>query len=328
MQRARTFLLISLLLANASALAATHEYRVSVNEDMSRLAVEARFAKPIESISARSADARRFVTDARHCDVDQRIRMRNRRMLLPDGGVDCIRYEVDLERAARSERRNTVLDESNIIVSPTVWFWRPALRNGDDIEVRFELDGALGVSVPWQVMPGEENAFILRDSPESSEALAAFGKFRFAEREIPGATLRITLLHPDGGIDADGIIDWVTSAASNVNLAYGRFPNPSPNIILLPVGDGWNRDTAVHFGRVVRDGGETVELLINENRPVREYYESWTATHEFSHLMLPYVNRRHRWVSEGFASYYQNILLARAGEYSQQLAWQKLWEGL
>ena len=328
MTRHRPIWLTTLALASAGTHAATHEYRVTVNEDMSRLNVEAQFAAPVTSINARSSDAGRFLTDVRHCDNDQRIRMRNRRMLLPDDGVKCIRYEVDLERAALSERRNTVLDDSNIIVSPTVWFWRPALRNGDDIEVRFELPGGLGVSVPWQVMPGEENAFILRDSPESSQALAAFGHFRFAERQIPGATLRITLLHPDGNIDADGVIEWVTSAANNVNHAYGRFPNPSPNIILLPVGDGWNRDAAVHFGRVVRDGGETVELLINENRPVSEYYDSWTATHEFSHLMLPYVNKRHRWVSEGFASYYQNILLARAGQYSQQRAWQKLWEGL
>ena len=273
----RPLILTSLLFAGALSHAATHEYRVSVNEDMSRLNVEARFAAPVGSITARSSDAGRFLTDARQCDSNQRIRMRNRRMLLPRDGVVCIRYEVDLEYAARSERRNTVLDDSNIIVSPTVWFWRPALRNGDDIEVRFELAGALGVSVPWQVMPGEENAFILRDSPESSQALAAFGQFRFAERQIAGATLRITLLQPDGSIDADGVIDWVTSAAENVNLAYGRFPNPSPNIILLPVGNGWNHDAAVHFGRVVRDGGETVELLINENRPVSEYYDNWTG---------------------------------------------------
>ena len=43
--------------------------------------------------------------------------------------------------------------------------------------------------------------------------------------------------------------------------------------------------------------------------------------------MLPYIKTRYRWVSEGFASYYQNVLLARAGQYTEQRAWQKLWEG-
>ena len=82
------------------------------------------------------------------------------------------------------------------------------------------------------------------------------------------------------------------------------------------------------FGRVLRDGGESIELFINESRPMDEFHGDWTATHEFSHLMLPYVTIRQRWVSEGFAQYYQNVLLARAGVYDESTAWQKLYEGL
>ena len=44
--------------------------------------------------------------------------------------------------------------------------------------------------------------------------------------------------------------------------------------------------------------------------------------------MLPYLNKRHRWVSEGFAQYYQNVLLARSGAYDERYAWQKIYEGL
>ena len=323
----RTALTALTLSASGVSLAETHEYYVSVSDDMQRLSVEAHFAEPVSLISARSSDAYRFLVDARRCDNEERIRTRGGRMQLPASGVVCIRYDVDLEKAARSERRNQVLAESNIVVSPTDWFWRPTLRGDNDIAVHFDVDDSMSVSVPWQVMPGEENAYMLGDSPESSAAPAVFGKFQYAEREIPGATLRITLLQPEGDIDTDNLIDWVASAASNVNLAYGRFPNPSPSILVLPVGDGWDPEASVHFGRVIRDGGETIELMINENRPISEYYDNWTATHEFSHLMLPYIRRPHRWVSEGFASYYQNMLLARAGHYSEQRAWQKLWEG-
>lgn len=316
-----------LLFTASVAQAETHEYYVSVSDDMQRLSVEAHFAEPIRSISARSSDAYRFLVNARQCGSDKPIRTRNGRMQLPSAGVTCIQYEVDLERAARSERRNQVLAASNVVVSPTDWFWRPSLRGNNDIAVHFDVDNSINISVPWQIMPGEENSYMLGDSPESSAAPAVFGEFQYAEREIPGATLRITVLQPDGNIDTDNLIDWVASAANNVTLAYGRFPNPSPSILVLPVGDGWDPEASVHFGRVIRDGGETIELMINENRPVSEYYDNWTATHEFSHLMLPYIRRPHRWVSEGFASYYQNLLLARAGHYSEQRAWQKLWEG-
>jgi hypothetical protein len=119
---------------------------------------------------------------------------------------------------------------------------------------------------------------------------------------------------------------WVRAAASDVSLAYGRFPNPSPQVLVIPqAGSG---DEAVPFGRVIRDGGETVQLFVNPERPPAEFMDDWTATHEFSHLMLPYLISRHRWMSEGFAQYYQNILLARSGAYSEQRAWQKIYEGL
>ena len=52
------------------------------------------------------------------------------------------------------------------------------------------------------------------------------------------------------------------------------------------------------------------------------------ATHEFSHLLLPYPGQDAIWLSEGLASYYQNALRARQGILSDKTAWQKLIEGL
>jgi hypothetical protein len=43
--------------------------------------------------------------------------------------------------------------------------------------------------------------------------------------------------------------------------------------------------------------------------------------------MLPLLKQRYRWISEGFASYYQNVLMARAGHYTQELAWRRLSDG-
>jgi hypothetical protein len=98
--------------------------------------------------------------------------------------------------------------------------------------------------------------------------------------------------------------------------------------VVLPVGlNGWQSDSPVPFGRVIRDGGESIELFVDPRRPIGDFYDDWTATHEFSHLMLPFLASSHRWISEGFAQYYQNVLLARAKRYEVQRAWQKLHEG-
>ena len=98
-------------------------------------------------------------------------------------------------------------------------------------------------------------------------------------------------------------------------------------MVVIPVANS-RGDSPVPFGRVIRDGGETVELFIDPSRPMQEFYADWTATHEFSHLMVPYLHSESRWISEGLAQYYQNVLLARAGAYDAQYAWQKIYAGL
>ena len=312
-----------------NANATTYEYVVSVDPDLRKLQVAASFGKATDAISARSRDAGDYLENVRDCTTadNQRIRIRNRRMLLPQDGITCLSYTVDLQRAAKNERRNTSLAATNCIVSPADWLWRPEIGSEDEIIIRFELPDDVDVSVPWIAIENEADTYRLVDSPESSTAFAAFGQLEYREIDIPGATLRVTIMQPEQKILLDPLYEWVRDTAQTVNLAYGRFPNPTTSVVVLPNDRGWSRDDAVTFGRVVRDGGETIELFVNPTRPMSEFYADWTATHEFSHLMMPYVSDEHSWISEGFATYYQNVLMARAGRYTEQKAWLKLWEG-
>ena len=305
-----------------------HHYTVSIDYAMSRLWVEARFGQAVNSVTARSHDAGKYLLDVRSCDDDHRIRMRNQRMMLPQHGISCMNYTVDLERAAQEHRYDEMLAPENIIVSPSYWLWRPELRTGTDIQIKFRLPENVRVSVPWQRLPGDGPVYRLSKSPENAFAPAVFGGFDYREIEVPGATLRVTLLNGVREMDNESIFQWVHATATDVSLAYGRFPNPSPQVVVIPVGDGRINDrSAVPFGRVIRDGGETVELQVDQSQPLEALLSDWTATHEFSHLMLPYVERKHRWISEGFAQYYQNVLLTRSGAYDDLYAWQKLYDG-
>ena len=161
-------------------------------------------------------------------------------------------------------------------------------------------------------------------------AASAYARDSIVTKElIPGATLHIEVRQPVTKHKAAEIIEWLRSTSSHISLAYGRFPNPSPHVVVIPTQDrAWGSDSPVPFGRVTRNGEERIELYVDAERPIDEYYDDWTATHEFSHLMLPYVGERHRWISEGFASYYQNVLMSRAGQYTPRQAWQKLYSGM
>jgi hypothetical protein len=152
------------------------------------------------------------------------------------------------------------------------------------------------------------------------------GSFFFAT--LFAATLNIEVQQPVDDEKAAEIVAWVQSTADTLKHAYGRFPNPAARIVVIPsTENAWGSDSPVLYGRVTRTNGETVELFVNPDRPIEEFYEDWTATHEFSHLMLPLLSQRYRWISEGFATYYQNILMARAERYTPEFAWQRLTEG-
>lgn len=307
----------------------THRYKTIVSGDLSRLSIEARFANPVHRISARSREAPQYITEVRDCDESQAIQTRGRRMLLPEHGVSCLSYSVNLEQAANDNRQNQTLSGDNVVVSSSVWMWRPEIDSATTVEVKFQLPDGISVSVPWHAVQNSESTYRITQSPESSNAPVVFGNFDQRAVEVPGATLQVSLLKPKDAMNNDAIVDWVQAAATDVSLAYGRFPNPAAQIVVFPVGDSRGRgDSAVPFGRVVRDGGETVELFVNQNRPLADYLDDWTATHEFSHLMVPFLGRTHRWISEGFAQYYQNVLLTRSGAYDDQRAWQKIYEGL
>ena len=122
--------------------------------------------------------------------------------------------------------------------------------------------------------------------------------------------------------------DWLCDVAASVTSVYGRFPARDVSVRLMPAGyRGWGRDRPVAFGRIRRGDIVRVDLYVDVERPLADFYGDWTATHEFSHLLLPRLNSENRWLSEGFASYYQNVLMARAGQYTPEFALRLLTEG-
>lgn len=306
-----------------------HEYRIEIDRSMSRMQVEARFGASVDTVTARSDDAGAYLLEVRDCGDTAPIRLRNQRMLLPVGGLRCMSYTVDLQAAASHRSYNRTLAPGNVVVSPSLWLWQPRLAGDDEIRIDFELPPGMQVAVPWQPIDAAAQRYRLTRSPQSSNASAVFGDFHYREVDVPGATLRVSLLRSDDPVgDRLGIAaveEWLRATATDVTLAYGRFPNPSPQVVVIPAVD--SQRSAVPYGRVVRDGGESVELFVDLTRPLSALFGDWTATHEFSHLMLPYLEREHRWLSEGFAQYYQNVLLARSGAYDPATAWRELYEG-
>ena len=130
----------------------------------------------------------------------------------------------------------------------------------------------------------------------------------------------------DGEFSADErskMTTWLESVADTVTLLHGAPPRSEMRIVFKR----YRSKSAVPFARVLRNGKQGIQFYVNPTFPLDDFISDWTAYHEFSHLFIPFPGRADIWFSEGLASYYQNVLLFRAGLLSEQEAWQKLYDG-
>ena len=314
----------------ANTASATHRYDVSIDDLFSRLTVTACPAGSPPVLVARSKAADRFLIEARDRDSGASVGVKQGRMTLSKD-TECIKYAVDVGAAAQSNERYQYVGDENIAVSPSLWLWRPVRQNGFSTQVRFNLNDGVKVSVPWTLTDASDPArpiYTIPNSPESDDAVAIFGHFDHCSVEVKGAQVRAAVVRGKFPGRTSDLLAWIQSAANNVALTYGRFPNPSAQVIVIPVAKRQGDDgQPVPFGHVIRNGGEAVQYFVNQARPLEPFLADWTATHEFSHLMIPYISSDEKWISEGLASYYQNVLMARTGAYREEKAWRKIAEG-
>lgn len=323
--RTLAMLLASATLSLVAAADEVHRYRVRVAADLADLAVEACPAgRPAALAAGHEAAGVNLLamTDA------------NGRALSPDGGRvalkgdGCIHYRVDLAALAQLNPRYGGIGAGNVAAPIDAWLWRPRGQAATATEVRFELPPGIQVSVPWAHLDGGEARYRIPPSPASDDAISVFGHFRACTLPVAGARLRVALLTGRYPAHGDELLRWVRGAAASVTHVYGRFPNPAPQVVLVPTARGrFDRGEPVPFGHVIRNGGEAVQFFVNQRRRLADFAADWTATHEFAHLLIPYVRSDEKWISEGLASYYQNVLMARAGSYEPARAWRKLIEG-
>lgn len=61
----------------------------------------------------------------------------------------------------------------------------------------------------------------------------------------------------------------------------------------------------VPWAHTERSRRQGVNFHVDTRFPMEDFLDDWTAAHELSHLVLPYLGSKHAWFAEGFASYMQ-----------------------
>ena len=237
----------------------------------------------------------------------------------------CLNWQTDFTVALKKKDYRLIMQRGeDLVMATSLWFWKGPKHR--DLLVDLQLPAGMSVSTSWKEMESTGSTTRFRPDKTSAdwESRFAIGVFELDIIEVAGAGIRLATPGSLSGAQRTKIRQWIERTINTVTSVYGYFPQPQPQVLVIPIG---HRSKAVVKASVVRGGGLATIIYIDETRSLAEFMLDWKATHEFSHMLIPYITSRNRWLSEGLASYYQNVLRARDGRLTETQAWQKLYDG-
>ena len=229
-------------------------------------------------------------------------------------GASCVEYETAFERMW--PRRS---NSEAIVISQAQWLWRPEpFPSNLEASVHFVLPDGGRVSCPW---PSADGVYSLSESAFFTEAYTVFGTFDSLHLRIAETSIDIVRLGHDPTDDA--VERWLDRSVRTA-ASIGPFPRDRIHVVIAAVDAA--RDDVV-FGMLRRGGGTSILLVPSSNVTRQGLDDDWVAVHELSHLWLPRFYPEDRWLSEGIATYLQEVLRARCGLQTEERAWERLLEG-
>ncbi len=245
----------------------------------------------------------------------------------PAAGAACLSYDVSVERLLSDSEgwedsfrvgRDVVTRPGLVLPCPRPW---PARA---EVTVELDLPAGLAASVPWMPVAGPGERYRLDHSTAKRHGRMAFGRFERQVITSGESHLNMVVLDaPHRATDA-GLRRWISGAASAVAGLFDGFPVERLQIIVLPRPSSGD---PVLFGQATRGGGPGVHLLLRADATDDELPGEWVAVHELIHIGLPWTRGADNWFQEGFTTYYQEVLRARAGFFNADEGWRQIHAG-
>jgi len=338
----RALLLISAVVARIAQAAASETPQYSVTYDPQSAHADVRLclsgAHPQMVFAADSPGAMRFLgslqrSSARHIEP---LRAGWRARGWQAG--ECLAYSADIGAIAMLHSDAGSRYGEVLVTDPQYWLLRADTQTQLGANLRIELPEGWAIAAPWHELgrAGRSIQFQIPDTPPDWSARVALGQFEEQRIELPqGSSVRVAILFDADAKQRAKLMTWIQGAASAVFKTYGRMPIDDVSVSIVSIGStsyagrffALLHPTAVFGGDSARGQGNSIQLLVDPRRPLAEFVSDWTAIHELSHLMHPYLGDRGSWLAEGLATYYQNVLRARTGIFTPAQAWQHLGDG-
>lgn len=134
-----------------------------------------------------------------------------------------------------------------------------------------------------------------------------------------------TIWHWEDGFsnsDKAMLTQWISQTLDAIEGLVGPYPfdvniyfnqiNNSHESVSLTGPTPW-----AHTQRGRKQG---VKFYVDTRYPIEDFLNDWTAPHELSHLIIPYLGKNNAWFAEGFASFMQYQVMQSMGVISQEQA--------
>ena len=194
------------------------------------------------------------------------------------------------------------------------------------IHVELRLPPGVQVATPWQRLPGPGLHFALTAAQYDGGSYVTVGSFEdLGELKLPHTTVQVITLPATRRLSAEALRRWVRTAMTAIDGFYGALTPPRVLVNLVPVAG--SSQVGV-FGTVMRPLYPSVVIYFGGDCENADKAEEWVAVHELFHIGNPWTYRKIPWFTEGFTTYYQDVLRARAGVLGSADAWGDLWDGL
>lgn len=243
---------------------------------------------------------------------------KNGRLFPQVGEEKCINYSIDI---TPTRLQSSALSEKDTLVLNTqTWLWYNDNFKLVTIEAFDENGSRLNTFLPFQKA---NNLFKIANTGLQWESRSLLGNVDIYKLALTHTTLEIAIAGNARQRHKEWL-KWLEKTALAVESVFGYYPINHAKVIIVPIG---SRSGPIPWGEVQRGGFPSVHFFIDETRPIQEFIDDWTGSHELSHLLLPKLSYKDRWVSEGIASYYQNVARSRSALLSKEAAWNKLKQG-
>jgi hypothetical protein len=248
-------------------------------------------------------------------------------------------YRVDLKAMAA---RYGEPDYAEHIAGTYIWNEQAVLMHPSplpeqaSIQIELSLPPDTPLAVPWverPPLPGSQSRLFVSDARQHDlgsyvifgSRLRSLGSLGLPSggSAVPGsgASARLNLIDlPHRASDA-ALRGWMQAALGAVSSFYGDLMPKEIVVTLLPMGN--SRDPGI-YGSVLRPLRPSALIYFGGDCETPNLHDDWLATHELFHIGNPFIKGRLPWLVEGFTTYYQEVLRARAGAVRSDEVWSDL----